>query len=328
MRLIGIGSEPTETTADAFVVARARLAEILFAVGIVAAARGAIHHRREHSFTQVGQQRSDIELLPHARLKILSRFFRARILQIKLFAAVGQRANQRRELERRDANAGTEARHARSAPENRGPRREETGLLLGNVVAHLLAETEKLVILDQSVEAEFGSHCFEIFVIRMCHGLGKVHVPAIGDANHRVARDHTLLKSGQRHERLDRRARFKTGRKRHLLIYDSEDASGGWIHGDNRTLLMADRVDRDLANDRIVIGSDIAFGGIGVFHHAMVRGAPHGRLRCRLRSSRECGIRPHQTREAQNRECLLESWGPSHSVLDAASCPCRSLHSL
>ena len=220
MRLISVGSEPAQSSTQAFVVAGAGLAEILLAIGIVAAARRSVHHGSQHPLTQIRQQRSDIQLLAYARLEILAILFRARILQIELFAAIGECADQRRKLERRDANAGTEARHARSATENRGPRRKEAGLLLGNVVAHALTKSKQLVILDQAIETELRAHRFKEFVVRVRHSLGEVHVAAIADADHGVARDHALLQSSERHERLDCGAGLETGGKRHLLIND------------------------------------------------------------------------------------------------------------
>src|SRR5271156_6128935 len=94
-----------EGSARAFVVAGAGLSEILFAIRIIAAPGGAIHDRGQHSFTQIGKDRSDIKLLADARLEILALFVGARILQIKLFAAVGEGSHERSQLEGRDADA-------------------------------------------------------------------------------------------------------------------------------------------------------------------------------------------------------------------------------
>ena len=94
MRLVSIRNEPAEASTERFVVACAGLAESLLAIRIVALLRGAIHHGSQHAFAQIGQQRSDIELLAHARLKILARFFAARILQVILRAAIRERGYQ------------------------------------------------------------------------------------------------------------------------------------------------------------------------------------------------------------------------------------------
>src|SRR5271154_257468 len=81
MSLIGIGSEPTEAASHIFIIAGASLAELLL-VRVVTLFCGAIQNCGEHSLAQIGEQRSDVELLPKARFKILLLFRRARILQI------------------------------------------------------------------------------------------------------------------------------------------------------------------------------------------------------------------------------------------------------
>ena len=51
---------------------------------------------------------------------------------------------------------------------------------------------------------------------------------------------------------------------------------------------MSQRIDRDLADDGIVIGRDVTFGGVGVFNDAMARVA--NRVRGSGGRRGECGI--------------------------------------
>ena len=179
MRLIGVGNEPAEAPAERFVVARAGLAESLFAIGIVALLRSAVHHGGEHAFAQIGQQRRDIQLLAHARLKILARFFRARILQVILRAAVRQSGNQRSELQRREADAFAETGHARNAAVRRRRGGHETGLLFGNIVTGALAQADQSRVLMDARETEARADLFKINVVGMRHRFGEVHVTAM-----------------------------------------------------------------------------------------------------------------------------------------------------
>ena len=75
-------------------------------------------------FAQIGEQRRDIKLLPYFRLKILTILRRSRILQVILRAAIGQRGNQRRKLQRRDADAFSKARHTSDSAVGRNARRQ------------------------------------------------------------------------------------------------------------------------------------------------------------------------------------------------------------
>ena len=74
---------------------------------------------------------------------------------------------------------------------------------------------------------------------------------------------------------------------------------------------MAQRIDGNLADDGIIVGRDVTFGGIGVFDDAMARVANRVR-RSGAGGAANAELAPSQTYEAQNCECLMESWGPSH----------------
>ena len=50
MSLIRVGSEPPAAAAHAFIVSRARLSQILFAIRVVAALGRAVNHRGQHAF--------------------------------------------------------------------------------------------------------------------------------------------------------------------------------------------------------------------------------------------------------------------------------------
>ena len=96
----------------------------------------------------------------------------------------------------------------------------------------------------------------------MRHRFGEVHVAAAAHFEHRVASDRAFLQAGESDDRLDRRARLEAGGECHLLIDDCEDAAGGWIHRDDRAVRMAQRVDRHLADDCIVVAGGVKFRGI------------------------------------------------------------------
>ena len=144
VRLVSIRNKPAEASAERFIVARAGFAQSLLAIRIVALLGGAIHHGSQHAFAQIRQQRCDVELLAHARLKILTRIRGARILQVILRAAVRESCHQRSKLQRRQADAFAETGHARDTAIRRGHGRHQTGLLFGNVVAGALAQANQL----------------------------------------------------------------------------------------------------------------------------------------------------------------------------------------
>jgi ABC-type enterobactin transport system permease subunit len=51
--LVGVGNKPTEASAQAFVVAGARLPKVLLAIGVVAALGRPVKNGSEHSLSQV-----------------------------------------------------------------------------------------------------------------------------------------------------------------------------------------------------------------------------------------------------------------------------------
>ena len=87
----------------------------------------------------------------------------------------------------------------------------------------------------------------------MRHRLGQIHVAAMRDSNHGVARDHAFLKSRQRDERLDRRARLETGGERHLLVDDGKDTAVRGINRDHGAFFVSQSIHSNLANHGIVV---------------------------------------------------------------------------
>jgi len=81
MGLIGVRNKPSEAAAESFIVAGASLAESLLTVWVVTLFRGPVHHGGQHPFTEVRQQRRDVELLAHARLETGALLLGAGILQ-------------------------------------------------------------------------------------------------------------------------------------------------------------------------------------------------------------------------------------------------------
>ena len=67
---------------------------------------------------------------------------------------------------------------------------------------------------------------------------------------------------------------------------------------------MAKSVDRDLADDRVVVGGDVVLGWIDAFDDA--RPVPMGR------GCSEGDSDTADEHEAQNRDCFFESWGDFH----------------
>src|ERR1700723_2286196 len=230
--LIRVGNEPSEAPAHSFVVTGAGFSEILFPVGVVAALGRPVHHRREQPLAQVREQRGDVQLLPDARLKVLALFIGAGILQVELLAAFGKRTHKRSELEGRNADAFAEDRHPGRPPKQWGRRGQRPWLLFGDVITHALAEAEEFVVFDQAIETKLRTYGFKEFVVRVRHGLGKVHVATIADTNHRVTSDDAFLQTGERNKRLNRGARLEAGGERHFLVDDREDAAGRGIDGD------------------------------------------------------------------------------------------------
>src|SRR5271154_4248436 len=95
---------------------------------------------------------------------------------------------------------------------------------------------------------------------------------------------------------------------------DGEDAAVRWIDSDHRAFFMAQRAHGNLADHWIVVRGYIVLGRISVFDDARMAVAHRGRAKCRAPSSDQD--------EAQNRDRVLGSWGPSHVyMLDAD--PCR-----
>ena len=125
------------------------------------------------------------------------------------------------------------------------------------------------------VESQSRADCLEISIVGMRHRLGEVHITAATDFNHGVARNYAFLQSSQRDHRFDRRAGLEPGRESHLLIDDRQDAAGGGIHRQHRTVRVPQRVHRNLADDRVVVRRGIVLARIGV---------AKARRRCAMRS--------------------------------------------
>src|SRR6185437_15277411 len=176
--LVGVGNKPAEASAYAFIVTRARLPEVLFAIRVVAALGRPVENGSEHSLSKVRKQRSDIEPLANPRLEVLARSFGARILQIILRAAIGQHSNQRCKLKRRDADAFAEARHARHPSKKRRRRRQRSRLLFGNAVTDTLPQPQQRVIFQLAIKTEPPSDFLEKLVIGMRHRLRQIDIAA------------------------------------------------------------------------------------------------------------------------------------------------------
>lgn len=69
---------------------------------------------------------------------------------------------------------------------------------------------------------------------------------------------------------------------------------------------MAKSVDRDLADDRVVVGGDVVLGWIDAFDDAGAGAVTMSRGRS------EGDSKTADEYEAQNRDCFFESWGDFH----------------
>ena len=140
----------------------------------------------------------------------------------------------------------------------------------------------------------------------MRHGLGEVHIAATANFQHGVASDYAFFQPCQRNYRLDRRARLKSGRESHFLIDDCQDAPGAGIHRQYRTVGMPQSVERDLADDRVVVLHFVAFTRISVTRGTapMVR-AGRG-WRTERSSRRAC------EKQADYRYGLIKDWLAAH----------------
>src|ERR1700732_1366578 len=100
----------------------------------------------------------------------------------------------------------------------------------------------------------------------MSHRFGQVHIPAAAYLEHGIACDYVFFQGGEGDGWLDGGARNRAGRIGHFLIDDSEDAAGIRIHGDNRTVEVAERFDGGAADEWIVkIGNVTQCGVDGFF---------------------------------------------------------------
>ena len=291
MRFVRIRNKPAQPSAQRFVVAGSGLAQRLL-VRIVALFRGSIHHRRQHAFAQIRQQRRDIQFLFHLRLEPSAFLLRPRILQIILRPAIRQRRNQRRQLQRRQPDPFAETRHARHSAVIRRRRRQRPGLLFRNVVARLLPQPQQVRVFVHPRKSQPRPHFLKINVVRVRHRFGQIHVPPVAHLHHRVARDHAFLQSRQRNHRFDRRARLEPRRKRHLLIDDRQNPAGRRIHRQHRTIRVPQRIHRDLPDQRIIVSRIIIFSRIAVRTDAA--------LLVMMRSRRRrCGLRGRRRRSAR-----------------------------
>ena len=144
--LVGVGNKPTEASAHAFIVARARLPKVLLAIGVVAALGRTVHNRSEHSLSQVRKQRRDIELLPHARLKILRARLRCgdtagNIASPPLASVPTSDASWKGVMRMPSPKLDMRA----APPKSGGDGGTMAGLLFRNVVAHALPQSEQRV---------------------------------------------------------------------------------------------------------------------------------------------------------------------------------------
>ena len=152
----------------------------------------------------------------------------ARILQVVDRAAVGQRRDQRGQLQRRHLNALAEAGHARHAAILRRLGGERTRDALPEGYSRPVrpgragARNAKPCQIPCAGRAPQRMRCSSAPALRSDSSSGAAR------PNHRVARDHAFLQRRHRNHRLDGRAGNEAGGKCQLLIDDAENAASSW----------------------------------------------------------------------------------------------------
>ena len=212
----------------------------------------------------IGDRLADVQAPLHARNQAGRLRRRARILQVVQRPAVGHRAQQRRQFERRLLNLLPEAGQHSHPAVSRGRRRIVPRLLAGDVQSGLLPVSEQVGIVAHLREAELFSQRGEIEIVGVRQGVRQVHLPESVEAQFGGRFDDFLAQCRQRHRNLDGGARLKAGAQRDLLVHHREHPPGPRVHHHHGAVVGPQRRHRGPADIQILGIHIVAFGGIGI----------------------------------------------------------------
>jgi len=154
-------------------------------------------------------------------------------------------------------------------------------MLFCNLVPGKFPKAEQSAVVRNRVESHAPAKFLKEGIVGMRERLSEIQILARGNANHGVARNYTFLQSRDRNHRLNRRAWNEAGGKCQLLIDDRKQPPCGGIDSDNGAVVTAQRLDRRLADDWIVVCNYIVLRRVSKSGDAKARDttAPDRRMR-------------------------------------------------
>ena len=166
---------------------------------------------------------------------------RARVLQVVERAAIGDGGKQGGQLQGCNGNALAKAGHHADAAVLGRLRRQNAGLLAGDLEASLFAQAQHLCVARDALEAKPRAQDVEVLVVGFGDGVGEVEGDVPGDENGGIAVDDVLAQRGQPRHQFDRRAGREAGLETQLLVDHGEDAPGSGVHYHHAAALRAKR---------------------------------------------------------------------------------------
>ena len=130
-------------------------------------------------------------------------------------------------------------------------------LLTGDVEASGLTEAEKLGIARDFLVAELSADGGEIGVVAMGDGLRHVHVGAAAEFDHFVTGVFTFHDASNASKKFDGGARLEAVLEDQLLIDHAEDATGGGVSDDDRTIDAVESFNSGAADGEVFTIDDV-----------------------------------------------------------------------
>src|SRR5712692_5719000 len=161
------------------VVASPRLAERhLVTAPVKTRFAGPIKDGCEQPFTNLRQNRADVQFPLHARRKILYIFRAVRVLQIIKCPSIRKGGRKRCELQRSYLNPFAKARHPRDSAIGRWSSWKRAWMFIRQVVPGKFPEAEKAPVLGNRLESHARPELLKKHVVRVRHCFRQVHVLA------------------------------------------------------------------------------------------------------------------------------------------------------